>query len=69
MKILIIQSHCKNLRIFLKIYLKFRVNVGLDKFKMKNITVQERLGGGNYGEVFRGLWKVIFNLKFYLKFY
>lgn len=30
---------------------------------MKNVTVQERLGGGNYGEVFRGIWKVIFNLR------
>ena len=38
-------------------------NVSVEKFKMKNITVQERLGGGNFGEVFKGLWKVILQLE------
>ena len=35
------------------------MGTGADKYRLKNIVVMERLGGGNYGEVYRGLWKVL----------
>ena len=29
------------------------------RFQIKDIQIQNRLGGGNFGEVYRGLWKSI----------
>ena len=28
---------------------------------LKDIDIQERLGGGNFGDVYRGIWQVITN--------
>ena len=34
------------------------------EMKLKDVIVQDRIGGGNFGDVYRGTWQVTFPGKF-----